>query len=326
MKRREFIAGLGGAAAWPVVAGAQQPAMPVIGSLASFSAKGADALIPFYEGLHQIGYVEGRNVAIEYRWAENRMDRLPELANDLVRQNVSVIGAFGGGIPALAAKAATSTIPIVFVCGEDPVKIGLVAGLGRTGANLTGVTFFTIELGPKRLELLRQVVPNASRIAMLVNPSSANVENKAGAAEIEAVVRTGEHPIIVEARSEEELEPAFARLSEQRADAVLVVSDPLFTTRRQQLITLAANHALPTMYPLREFAADGGLASYGASVDESARQAGVYAGKILRGAKPSELPVVRPTKVDLTINLKTAKALGLDVPPTLLARADEVIE
>jgi putative tryptophan/tyrosine transport system substrate-binding protein len=326
MRRRDFIVGLGGAAAWPVMARAQQSAMPVIGSLASFSSKGAYALIPFRDGLRQIGYVEGRNVAIEYRWAENRMDRLPELVSDLVRQNVSVILAIGGGIPGLAAKAATATIPIVFSCGEDPVKIGLVAGLGRTGGNLTGVTFFTVELGPKRLELLRQMVPNASRIAMLVNPSSANVENIAGTTEIRAAMRTGDHPIVVEARNEEELEPAFVRLSEQKADAVLVVSDPLFTTRRRQLIALAANHALPTMYPLREFVTDGGLASYGASVDESVRQAGVYTGKILRGAKPSELPIVRPTKIDLTINLKTAKALGLDIPPMLLARADEVIE
>jgi putative ABC transport system substrate-binding protein len=305
---------------------AQQSAAPVIGSLASFSEKGADALIPFREGLRQIGYTEGQNVAIEYRWAENRMDRLPEFANDLVRHNVSAIVVSGGGVPALAAKAATSTIPIVFVCGEDPVKIGLVESLNRPGVNLTGVTFFTIELGPKRLELLRQLVPNASRIAMLVNPASANVENIPGTAEIESVMHSGSHPIVAEARSEGELETAFARVSEQRADALLVISDALFTTRRRQLVALAAKHALPTIYPLREFTTDGGLASYGASIDESVRQAGVYTGKILRGAKPLELPVIQPTKIGLTINLKTAKTLTLDVPPTLLARADEVIE
>jgi putative ABC transport system substrate-binding protein len=289
--------------------------MPVIGSLASFSAKGIDALIPLREGLRQMGYVEGQNVAIEYQWAENRIDRLPDFATDLVRHNVSVIVTSGGAVPALAAKAATSTIPIVFVCGEDPVKIGLVATLGRPAVNLTGVTFFTIELGPKRLELLRQLVPNANRIAMLVNPSSANVENAAGTTEIESVMRAGSHPIVVEARSEGELGPAFARLSEQKADALVVVSDALFTTHRQQLVALAAKYALPTIYPLREFATDGGFASYGPSLDESVRQAGVYTGKILRGAKPFELPVVRPTKIDLAINLKTTKALGFDIPP-----------
>jgi putative tryptophan/tyrosine transport system substrate-binding protein len=327
MRRRAFIVGLGSAAAWPLVAWAQQP-KPVIGCLVSSSAaQTSDLLIPFRQGLADAGYVDGQNVTIDYRWADNQIEHLPALALDLVRRNVAVIVAVGGGAPALAAKAATSTIPVVFMSGEDPVKNGLVASLNRPGGNLTGVAFFVIELGPKRLEVLRELLPDATRIGLLVNPSSSNLDNMAGAAALEALVgASGLQPIMVKARAEAEFESAFERLAAERAEALLVVSDVLFVTRRQQLAALAARYAIPAIYPLREYAVSGGLLSYGANVAEPFRQVGIYAGKVLSGAKPAELPVVQSTKIELIVNLNTAKALGLNVPLTLLARADEVIE
>jgi putative ABC transport system substrate-binding protein len=314
--------------AWPLAARAQQKAMPVIGFLWS-SAAGpvAYAVTAFRQGLKEAGYVEGQNVAIEFRYADSQIDRLPALAADLVRRQVSVIFAGGGGVTARVAKAATSTIPIVFVNGEDPVKVGLVPSLARPGGNLTGVSFFTIELGPKRLELLRELVPGAKAIALLVNPSSANADSEAGAAAVQAVIRAGgQQARILHTASETDFSPAFARLVKQQADALLIISDPLFTVRRDQIVALAARHGVPTMYPLREYVTSGGLVSYGASNVDAWRQGGVYVGQVLKGAKPADLPVRQPTKFQLVINLNTAKALGLDVPATLLAIADEVIE
>jgi putative ABC transport system substrate-binding protein len=329
VKRRQFITLLGGAAAaWPLAARAQQKAMPVIGFLWS-SAAGpvAYAVTAFRQGLKEAGYVEGQNVAIEFRYADSQIDRLPALAADLVRRQVSVIFAGGGGVTARVAKAATSTIPIVFVNGEDPVKVGLVPSLARPGGNLTGVSFFTIELGPKRLELLRELVPGAKAIALLVNPSSANADSEAGAAAVQAVIRAGgQQAMILHTASETDFSPAFARLVKQQADALLIISDPLFTVRRDQIVALAARHGVPTMYPLREYVTSGGLVSYGASNVDAWRQGGVYVGQVLKGAKPADLPVRQPTKFQLVINLNTTKALGLDVPATLLAIADEVIE
>jgi putative ABC transport system substrate-binding protein len=329
VKRRQFITLLGGAAAaWPLAARAQQKAMPVIGFLWS-SAAGpvAYAVTAFRQGLKEAGYVEGQNVAIEFRYADSQIDRLPALAADLVRRQVSVIFAGGGGVTARVAKAATSTIPIVFVNGEDPVKVGLVPSLARPGGNLTGVSFFTIELGPKRLELLRELVPGAKAIALLVNPSSANADSEAGAAAVQAVIRAGgQQAMILHTASETDFSPAFARLVKQQADALLIISDPLFTVRRDQIVALAARHGVPTMYPLREYVTSGGLVSYGASNVDAWRQGGVYVGQVLKGAKPADLPVRQPTKFQLVINLNTAKALGLDVPATLLAIADEAIE
>jgi putative ABC transport system substrate-binding protein len=300
----------------------------VIGFLWS-SAAGpvAYAVTAFRQGLKEAGYVEGQNVAIEFRYADSQIDRLPALAADLVRRQVSVIFAGGGGVTARVAKAATSTIPIVFVNGEDPVKVGLVPSLARPGGNLTGVSFFTIELGPKRLELLRELVPGAKAIALLVNPSSANADSEAGAAAVQAVIRAGgQQAMILHTASETDFSPAFARLVKQQADALLIISDPLFTVRRDQIVALAARHGVPTMYPLREYVTSGGLVSYGASNVDAWRQGGVYVGQVLKGAKPADLPVRQPTKFQLVINLNTAKALGLDVPATLLAIADEVIE
>jgi len=330
MRRREFITLVGGAAAtWPAVTRAQQPAMPVIGFLDSRTPGIlADLLLrAFRQGLKETGYVEGQNVAIEFRYADSQIDRLPALAADLIRRQVSVIFAGGGGVTARVAKAATSTIPIVFVNGEDPVKVGLVPSLSRPGGNLTGVSFFTIELGPKRLELLRELVPGAKTVALLVNPRSANADSEAGAAALQTVIRAGgQQPMVLHAAGEADIGPAFARLVEQRAGVLLIVSDPLFTGQRDQIVALAARYGVPTMYPVQEYVTSGGLVSYGASSFDAWRQGGVYVGEVLKGAKPADLPVRQPTKFQLVINLKTAKALGLDVPPTLLARANEVIE
>ena len=321
--------GLGSTAAWPLLARAQdQRQIPVVGCLVTSSEKAsADLLVPFREGLKEAGYEVGRNVAIEYRWADNHTDRLPSLAADLVHRNVTVLVTAGGGAPALAAKAATSNIPVVFLSGEDPVKIGLVESLNRPGGNLTGVTFYTIDLGPKRFEVLRELAPNAVTIGMLVNPSSANVANQAGMEAVKALIGAAAlSPIIAQASTVGEFGPAFAYLAEQKADALLLVSDTLFTTRRREVVELAAEHRIPAIYPLRDFVTAGGLASYGASLSEPFRQVGLYVGKILSGAAPAELPIVRSSKIELVLNLKTAKALGLAVPPSLLARADEVIE
>ena len=326
MRRREFITLLGSVAvAWPVAATAQQAAMPVIGWLGSGSpGPSAPAMIVFRQGLAEAGYVEGRNVAIEYRWAEGQYDRLPALAAELVRRQVAVIVATP--IPAaLAAKAATATIPIVFSAAADPVNLGLVGSLARPGGNATGVGFFQAELSAKQLDLLRELRPNAARIGVLVNPANANVEGltkdvTAAAAALRTEIE------IVHARDSREIGEAFAKLVHNKAGALLVGADPFFFIRRVQLATLAARHAIPAVFFNREFAEVGGLMSYGSSLSEMNRQLGVYTGRILKGAKPDELPVVQSSKFELVINLATAKALGLEIPPMLLAGADEVIE
>jgi putative ABC transport system substrate-binding protein len=323
VKRREFIAGLGSAAAWPVATRAQQPAVPVIGYL---SPQSADKIVtvPFLQGLKEAGYVEGQNVAIEYRWAEDQVDRLPALADDLVRRRVAVIVA-PSTPAALAAKAATTTIPIVFASGGDPVALGLVASLNRPGANLTGSAILTGELGPKRLQLLRETIPNAALFGVLADP--ANPVTPSIIPDLQTAARAlGVQLVVVNARTDSDLETGFAIFSQQHVDAVLVGSSALYSRRTEQLAALAARHALPAIFPFREFAPAGGLMSYGSSFGLGMHQAGIYAGHILKGEKPADLPVQQITKIDLVINLKTAKALGLTIPETLLATADEVIQ
>jgi putative tryptophan/tyrosine transport system substrate-binding protein len=326
MKRREVIAVLGSAAAWPLAARAQQPPMPVVGYLDALSpGVSAPRIAVFRRGLAEADYVEGRNVAIEYRWAEGQYDRLPEMASELVSRQVAVIVA--STIPAaVAAKAATATVPIVFFVAEDPVKLGLVAGLARPGGNATGVFNFAVELvGAKDLGLLRELVPTAARIGLMVNPTNQNVDGVTKNVTA-AALATGVQIDVVQANDSREIEVAFGTLVRNRADALVIGPDALFTSRRLQLATMATRHVIPAIYTARDFPEAGGLMSYGTSLTEMYRQLGVYAGRVLKGDKPAELPVVQSTKFELVINLPTARALGLEIPATLLARADEVIE
>jgi putative ABC transport system substrate-binding protein len=328
MRRREFITLLGGAAAaWPLAARAQQPAMPVIGFLGSESpGVSASRLRAFRQGLSETGYVEGRNVAIEYRWAESQNDRLPALAADLVRRQVRVIAASGGLLSVQAAKAASATIPIVFQLGGDPVEFGLVASLNRPGGNLTGVTSLNVELGPKLLEVLHELVPTATSLALLLNPTRPNVEGQVNI--VQAAARTlGLPPLhVLHASTERDFDTVFATLRQLRAGGLVITPSLLFSTRTEQLAALALRDAVPAISPDREFAAAGGLMSYGGSGQDQTRLVGNYTGRILKGDKPADLPVQQATRVELVINMKTAKALGLTFPLTLLGRADEVIE
>jgi len=327
MRRRDLIKGVAGsAAAWPFAARAQQSVMPTIGFLSARSpAEAASDFNAFRQGLGETGYFEGKNVTIEYRWAEGRYDRLPALVAELIDRQVSVIAATGGEPSPLAAKTATATIPIVFTIGGDPVQSGLVASLNRPGGNLTGTTIMVSELGPKRLDLLRQLVPNAASVGVLANPefqpASAEVRNLEDAAHTLGIKISA-----LNARTESDIDTAFTTIVQQKADALIVGGDPFLFGQRDQLVRLAARYNVPTIYFLREFVNAGGLLSYGPSIANGYRQAGVYTGRILSGAKPAELPVLRPTSFQLFINLKTAKALGLKIPPALLAIADEVIE
>jgi putative ABC transport system substrate-binding protein len=325
LRRREFITLLGGAVVvWPLTTRAQTGAIPVIGFLGSASLTGNAQLVgAFQQGLNETGHTEGRNVRIEYRWAEGRYAEVPHLAADLIRRNVAVLYAFDNTATAQAAKAASSTTPVVFSIGADPVKFGLVASLNHPGGNVTGVVSLTVGLGVKRLQILRELAPNS--IALLVNPN--NPVSKFESTEVQGAAKAvGQTLIVVNASSENEIDAAFASIAQQRIDAVLIQSEPFFTSRTQQIASLAARYDLPAIDAYREFVLAGGLMSYGASLAEARRQAGIYVGRILKGEKPADLPVVQSTKIELVINLKIAKTLGLTLPTALLVRADKVIE
>jgi ABC-type uncharacterized transport system substrate-binding protein len=327
MRRRAFISLLGGtAAAWPLAARAQQPAIPVVGVLGGTSqAEWVPFLAGFNRGLKEVGYIEGENVKIEYRWADNRYDRLTALAADLVDRQVAVIAALGGTPSALAAKRATSAIQIVFLVGRDPVELGLVVSFNRPGGNVTGVNMLNVTLAEKRLELLRELVPKAAVIAILFNRDNPNGQSYVS--ELEPVARAaGQRTLVLNASNDHDLDAAFATLVQNQADAVVVAPDPFLDSRPDRITALAARYAVPTIYQWREFVVAGGLISYGTSLADAHRQQGVYVGSILKGTRPADLPVIQPTRFELVINLKTAKALGLTVPLTLQARADEVIE
>ena len=323
--RREFITLLGGATVWPLTARAQQPRMPVVGVLDGGSAEkrfGAS----FLQGLAEAGYVEGQNVALEYRWAEGRYDRLPELAADLVRRQVSVIAVLTSTPASLAAKATTTTIPIVFSVGDDPVRLGLVATLARPGGNATGVNFFIAELAAKRLGLLHELAPGATRVAVLVNPTDA-IRTESNVRDIEGAARAlGLQIHVFNASTVGDIDATFAAIVRERFDVLFVVPDGYFNNRRVQLATLAARHSIPAAYAQRDYAEVGGLMSYGTNLADARRQVGIYTGRVLKGEKPADLPVLQPTRFELVINVTTAKAIGLEVPLSLLARADEVIE
>jgi ABC-type uncharacterized transport system substrate-binding protein len=328
MRRRELIALLGGAAAaWPTTARAQQPAIPVIGFLDSRSLEGvANRLRGLRQGLKETGHIEGENLTIEYRWAENQIDRLPELAADLVHRRVAVIIASGGRDSTLAVKAATTTIPIIFLTGEDPVKLGLVDSLAHPGGNLTGINFFNTELATKRLELLRELLPQAKRVAVLINPVDATTADSTLKA-IEPAARTmGLRIQVLTASTSREIDAAFAVIERDRPDAIFVGQTPFLNVRRVQLAQLAARHMVPAAYSGREFPEVGGLMSYGSDIADAYRQVGLYTGRVLKGAKPGDLPVVQANKFELVINAQTARMLGLDLPAQLLSRTDEVIE
>jgi putative ABC transport system substrate-binding protein len=327
MRRREFITLLGGAAVvWPLVAHAQQASLPVVGVLGGqTAAEWRPFVAAFNDGLKEFGYVDGQNVAVEFRWAEGDYARLPALAAELVRRQVAVIAAIGGTNSAFAAKAATAEIPIIFLTGRDPVELGLVESLNRPSGNLTGVSLLNDALTTKRLELLRELVPNAATVAFLINPGNRN--HQSNARTLEAAARTGGQQLVVlGAAADRDLEPAFSALARDRAEGLIVAADPFLDSQRERLVQLAMRHAVPTIFQWREFVQAGGLISYGTSLADAHRQQGIYAGKVLKGARPADLPVVQPTRFELFANLKTARALGLTVPTSILLRADEVIE
>lgn len=326
MKRRAFIAGLGATAAWPFVARAQQPAVSVVGFLSSRSpSESAAVATAFRQGLGETGFTVGQNVAIEYRWAEGHYDRLPALAAELVSLKVAAILAAGGPPSALAAKKATSTIPVVFSAADDPVGLGLVASLSRPGGNVTGMSLFNASLVAKRLALLHELVPTAGSVAYLTNPANPSVGLEVKAVQ-EAANTFGLDLLVVDASTDQEIEAAFAHLAERHIGAVIVAGEPFFDSRRAAIVELAAKGAIPASYSWRENVAIGGLLSYGTTINESYRNSGIYCGRILKGERPSDLPVMQPTKFEMTINLKTARTLGLNVPPAILTAADEVIE
>jgi ABC-type uncharacterized transport system substrate-binding protein len=325
MRRRDFITLLGGAAAWPLAARAQQPAMPVIGVLDfGWPESSTNLVAGFHKGLNETGFIEGRNVGIEFRWAENDNARLTDLAADLVRRQVAVIAAMAG-TPALAARAATTTIPVVFNTAGDPVRMGLVASLNRPGGNVTGVANLHMQLAAKRFGFLHELLPRATRLAVLVNPNSRNAQSEVADAQTTASA-IGQELDVVTAGTGREIDIAFASLVQRRIEGLLVGPHSFFLNRRAQLLALAARHALPTIFAFREFAEAGGLMSYGSSLRDQHRQIGIYVGRILKGERPADLPVMQASKFEFVINLQTAKALGIDVPPALLALADEVIE